>query len=149
MGKGTLDFDASDFLKRIDLGNKKVNVAAASALLACAGKLEEAAKNTAPKEEGTLEHDIEADTEVTRKGNTIEAAVHAGTKQSRNYALRMHESLLPAIPTMDRQFRPGEITAGRPAQPWGAAGGKYLTRPLMYKMKEFMQLIADKVAGVK
>lgn len=149
MGKNTLDFDSRDFLKRLNLYDKKQNAAARKALLENSLDLEKNAMATSPKELGDLEGDIKASKKIKDMGGSMETEVAAGKGLSRNYAVRMHESLLPAIPTGDRQFRPGEITTSKPSNPWGEAGGKYLTRPLMFKMTEYTKNIAKKIKAVK
>lgn len=149
MGKDFIDFDSSEFEGRMKIYSGASEVAGKRALLQNAKRLEQDAKDTAPFDEGTLEGDIMANPQVKRAIEGWAAEVHAGTGSSRNYALRMHESMLPAVPSGDRQFKPGPGTAGRTGNPWGPAGGKYLTRPLMYKMKEFTKNIADAIARIR
>ena len=149
MGKGTLDFDTRDFEKRLDLYDEKQRRAAVKALKQNRNHLRNQAMELAPKLEGFLEGDILSNPRIKRVGDGWEAEVHAGTGLSRNYALRLHESMAPAVPTGDVQFQPGETTAGRPGTVVGPAGGKYLTRPLMYFMKKYTANIAKKIKAVR
>lgn len=149
MGKDTLDFDSREFFHRLDIYDEKSRAAGTLALIENSLDLEKNAKATAPKLDAELERDIKSSKRVKERRGGLETEVHGGTGHSRNYAVRMHESLLPAVPVGDIQFKPGPVTAGRPPQPWGPAGGKYLTRPLLYKMKEYTKHIADVMKRIK
>lgn len=141
-------FDTREFDNRMRVYSLKERVAAMRAITKNAMDLESKAKELAPKDDGNLEGDIMA-TEAVERGETIFAEVHAGTGNSRNYALRMHESMWPAIPANDRQFMPGPITEQRPGNEVGPAGGKYLQRPLMFYMRKYTERIADKLRAIR
>ena len=128
---------------------EKERKAARRALIQNGNDLANDAMDTAPYLEGELEGDIKPTKRVTERRGVMETEVHGGTGHSRNYAVRMHESMLPAMPVGDRQFRPGPATAARPGNPWGPAGGKYLTRPLLYNMKDYTKNIAKKIKAVR
>jgi hypothetical protein len=149
MGKDTLDFDTREFEKRLKLYTEKEQAAAIKALKQNRNHLVNQSMELAPKLEAHLEGDIKGNPLVKAVGDALEAEVHAGTGLSRNYAVRMHESLAPAMPTTEAQMQPGETTAGRPGTAVGPAGGKYLTRPLMHFMKKYTANIAKRIKAVK
>jgi hypothetical protein len=144
----TLDISKNEWPKRLKVYDAKSNAAILRVFLENALDLEKEAKNLAPKDAADLEGDIITNPKVKGAPN-YESQVHAGTGRSAAYALRMHESLAPAIPTGDTQFKPGEVTRAKPPTQFGAAGGKYLERPLKGKGKQYMKRVADRMKGLK
>lgn len=143
-------FDTRAFNMRINLYDKKSRAAAKEQLKRNALDLERHAQAMAPLEEGSLTGGINAKPTIKEDGIAMEAEVHAGTDgMSAPYALRMHESMWPAIPTSDKRFMPGPLTSGKPGDAAGPAGGKYLTRPLLFYMKRWSKEIADQIKRVK
>lgn len=145
-----IKFDDSDFQKRMGDYNRKVDAAKRSAMMEVMLDWEKHAKLLAPKEEGHLEGGIAAQRTIQRKGAVMEGQIHAGTDSlSAAYALRIHESMTPAIPSGDSQFQPGPITLSKPSSEVGVPGGKYITRPAMHFGKKWMKHIATAIRKIK
>ena len=140
----SFEIDMSDFIKRMDMSKATYRGAGEDALRENSLDLEKEAKETCPVKEGTLQGDIMRNPGIIDLGGGIEAQVHAGTGNSRDYALRVHEEMEPAGGT-----QPGDVTKQRPAKPWGKAGGKYLERPLMHKGQAYTANIARHMKKVK
>ena len=138
-----LDFDSKEFEKRMSIYGAKSEETILRVMTQNALDLEKDANATAPHLWGVIEKDITA-YPAERVHGGYEATVWAGTDNSRPYALRQHEELKP-----DGGMVPGVKTANKPSLPWGPAGGKYLTRPLMFKMNEWSKKIADALGGIK
>ena len=138
-------FNTIEFEKNLEICKEKTRAAGKRGLMQNALDLEKEAKGTAPILEGTLIGDIVANPVILDIGDGgMEAQVHAGTGESRDYALRQHEELKPA-----GTMTPGHRTSKRPPKPWGPAGGKYLERPLKHKAVAYAQNIARHISGVK
>ena len=140
----SFEVNTKDFLGRMDLSKEVYREAGKAALTENSLDLEKEAKETCPIKEGTLQGDIIRNPGIIDLGGGIEAQVHAGTGESRDYALRQHEELAPGGTN-----QPGERTRARPSKPWGRPGGKYLQRPLMHKGKAYTANIAHHMKKVK
>ncbi len=140
------ELNSKEFEARIKIYDKRSHSAAVKGMNQNTQDLEKLAKQLAPKAEGTLEGDIFARRVTTRLGDEIVGTTHAGTGQSRSYALKVHEGMSPAI---GAEQKPGPTTSSKPGNEFGPAGGKFLSRPLMGKGKRYMKHIADKIKAVK
>lgn len=143
-----LDFDSSDFEKRMKIYGVKQEAVILKTLSEQAMDLRRKAAETTPKLWGVLEEGV-ISTPAEKVSGGYESVVWAGAGNSRPYALRQHEELKPATPAGHKQMQPGPITEKRPSHPWGPAGGKYLTRPLMYMLKTYTQAMAKKLEAIK
>lgn len=146
MASNDFTLNTKEFKARMNIYDKRSHAAAVKGMDQNTKDLEKLAKQLAPKAEGTLEGDILARRVTTRVGKDIVGETHAGTGQSRAYALKVHEGMAPAIAA---QFGPGPTTRSKPGNEFGEAGGKFLTRPLLGKSEKYMKHIADKIKAVK
>jgi hypothetical protein len=148
--------DTRQFEKRMKLYDKKARIEARKAMSENRDDLELRAKNMAPKDEGNLEGSIQGNPTVkfSLRDGSLTAEVHAGVSGASaksnawKYALRVHESMWPAIPSGDRQMQPGPITQAK-GDAAGPAGGKYLTRPLVFYMKKYTENIARRMRRIR
>ena len=140
-----IDFDSSDFEKRMKIYGAKQEAVILKTLSEQAMDLRKHAAATAPLLEGLLSEGI-VEGKAERVSGGYEATVHAGVGNSRAYALRQHEELRPAP---QFKMKPGPKTFMKPMLPWGMAGGKYLTRPLMYHLKIWAADMAKKLEAIK
>jgi hypothetical protein len=140
-------FDDKDFRKNMKRLMRKYPNEIKKALGQNRDFVERIAKELAPKDEGSLEGSIEGRPDIQVQGDTYIAEVHAGVAGSdagsnaAKYAVRVHETMLPAVSTGDPQMMPGPITRAKISEA-GPAGGKYLSRAVVHRMKDRTEHIA-------
>ena len=139
----TIELDTKKFMKRINVLEERTRGVAKARMTDNVRDLERLSKELCPKDEGVLIDTIVSDVKMLPK--MIEGRVSANME----YAVIMHEAMKPAIPAVGKQFQPGEGTQARPGNEFGAAGGKYIERPLKGKFKQYFQHIANGIAGLK
>lgn len=139
----SMDLDSRDFIKRINLYDKKTREVARARMLDNVQDLERKAKELCPVKKSGLMDSITSS--VKDVSMTIEGRVSANME----YAVIMHEALKPAIPALGKQFNPGETTRDKPGNEFGPAGGKYIERPLKGKFKIYFNHIAKGIKGLR
>ena len=153
VGKG-LSFDDKDFRKNMKRLMRKYPNEIKKAMAENRDDAERIAKELSPKDEGNLEGSIVGRPDIQVQGSTYIAEIHAGVSggdalsNAAKYALRVHETMLPAIATGNQQMRPGPITSAKTSEA-GAAGGKYLTRAVTHNMKRRTENIARRLRKLR
>ncbi len=137
-----ITIDPRHFFKGLDLYDKKQLETALRAMTQNGLDLRKEAALLAPKDEGTLEGNINDRTKVTKGKAEIETTVGSGE----SYAALVHETMEPAPDAIMKQ---GPVTRKKPSTEFGEAGGKFLSRPLFGKQKRYMQHVAKMLRGMK
>jgi hypothetical protein len=134
-------FDTREFDMRMNLYDKKQREAGGSALYLAGLDLEKEAKLLVAVKEGTL-----TGSGVTERPRTVGNALEVRVGFNAPYASKVHETMSPAPGAI---MQPGPLTRAKPPTRFGPAGGKYLSRPLLGKMKEYAAQIAKAIKVVR
>jgi hypothetical protein len=137
-------FDTREFDMRMNLYDKKQREAGGSALYLAGLDLEKEAKFLVAKDKGDLEGDI--NTQRPRRTGALGSVLEVLVGANKPYAAKVHETMSPAPGAI---MQPGPLTRAKPPTRFGPAGGKYLSRPLLGKMKEYAAQIAKAIKVVR
>lgn len=108
------------------------------------------AKALTPEDSTSLVQSIHSSGEVTQRGDVLRIEVGAqGASGDEEYAIKVHENQDYQGPNVggSRTMGLGPKTAGKPISPVepsdGAAGGKYMTRPIANKPEVYSDIIGN------
>lgn len=124
----SMEVDASEFLRGLDLANVAVRDAAARGMTEAMLDLERRAKEATPVDQGTLMRGIHARTnEIVAETDKIEGVVATGAESS-DYAIVQHEDVLQHTHPVA-----------------GTYAAKYMEKPLKEMSGRYARGIADRV----
>lgn len=136
-----MEIDAKDFLKGLNLYDDRTFTAARRQMNANGEDLQRKAQELAPIDKGTLLGSAVTQTRTRSGQREIETLVGFTTP----YAAKVHETMTPAPGATMRQ---GETTRNKPGNEFGEAGGHYLIRPLLGRMKIYTEALARRIRQV-
>lgn len=126
--------DTREFEARLNLLDPLVVKEARNIMATNGEDLLRESSNLAAVDEGTMIGSGSRNTTV--RGQMIETTVGFNTP----YATRVHYEMVPAP---GAKMQPGPKTRAKPGTEFGAAGGLYLQRPLLGKMRRYSERIAE------
>lgn len=139
----TIEFDAEEFLRNLDLADRRAKEAAKRGLEDCVDELVRISSEITPVDKGILQKSHTKEVTDTRDG--LEGKVEYAVKEARgsghfNYALWIHEA----------QYNLGELSRRRPGTSgWSGkrytVGNKYLERPAKGEEEAFIKHIAEEI----
>lgn len=140
----SFEFDVDDFLRGLDMSDKKVQKAAHKGMEDVTDDLARTASETAPHKKGTLEKSYDKDVKWTSNktivGEVTFSIKERGKSGDFNYALWTHESNYKL--GKDSLSKPGGMGMSRQRYP---VGNKYLERPLKGESDAYKKHIAETI----